>query len=44
MLLSSGLTMPPDSKEEGLNERAQRLLRALVQSYIRDGSPVGSAS
>jgi heat-inducible transcriptional repressor len=34
--------MPPDSKEEGLNERAQRLLRALVQSYIRDGSPVGS--
>jgi heat-inducible transcriptional repressor len=34
--------MPPDNKDEGLNERAQRLLRVLVQSYIRDGSPVGS--
>jgi heat-inducible transcriptional repressor len=27
---------------EALNERAQRLLRVLVQSYIRDGQPVGS--
>src|ERR1700690_183785 len=34
--------MAADSKEEGLNERAQRLLRVLVQSYIRDGAPVGS--
>src|SRR3984957_19860448 len=34
--------MAPDNKDEGLNERAQRLLRVLVQSYIRDGSPVGS--
>ncbi len=34
--------MTPDHKEEGLNERAQRLLRVLVQSYIRDGAPVGS--
>ena len=34
--------MPPDNKDEGLNDRAQRLLRVLVQSYIRDGSPVGS--
>ena len=25
-----------------MNERAQRLLRVLVQSYIRDGAPVGS--
>ena len=25
-----------------MNERAQRLLRVLVQSYIRDGQPVGS--
>ncbi|MGH8278577.1 MAG: heat-inducible transcriptional repressor HrcA [Gammaproteobacteria bacterium] len=26
----------------GLNERAQRLLKALVERYIRDGEPVGS--
>lgn len=26
----------------GLNERAQRLLKALVEHYIRDGEPVGS--
>src|SRR3984957_10863540 len=36
--------MAPDNKDEGLNERAQRLLRVLVQSYIRDGAPVGSRS
>ena len=30
--------MSPDS----LNERAQHLLRVLVQSYIREGQPVGS--
>ncbi len=34
--------MAPDNKDEALNERAQRLLRVLVQSYIRDGAPVGS--
>jgi heat-inducible transcriptional repressor len=34
--------MAVDNKEEALNERAQRLLRVLVQSYIRDGMPVGS--
>jgi len=34
--------MAADNKEESLNERAQRLLRVLVQSYIRDGAPVGS--
>src|SRR5271154_6863413 len=28
--------------DDGLNERAQRLLKALVESYIRDGQPVGS--
>ncbi len=28
--------------DEGLNERAQHLLRLLVESYIRDGQPVGS--
>jgi heat-inducible transcriptional repressor len=36
--------MAADNKDEGLNERAQRLLRILVQSYIRDGAPVGSRS
>ena len=34
--------MAADNKDELLNERAQRLLRVLVQSYIRDGAPVGS--
>src|ERR1700721_2462328 len=34
--------MVQENKEEALNERAQRLLRVLVQSYIRDGQPVGS--
>ena len=29
-------------QEDGLNERAQHLLRLLVESYIRDGQPVGS--
>ena len=28
--------------EDGLNERAQRLLRVLIDNYIRDGQPVGS--
>jgi heat-inducible transcriptional repressor len=37
-------TMSSDSRDEALNERAQRLLRVLVQSYIRDGQPVGSRS
>src|SRR6266403_2168858 len=27
---------------EGLNERAQLLLKALIENYIRDGQPVGS--
>ncbi len=30
--------------EEHLSERAQHLLRVLVESYIRDGQPVGSRS
>jgi heat-inducible transcriptional repressor len=34
--------MPQDNRDEALNERAQRLLRVLVQNYIRDGQPVGS--
>lgn len=32
----------PDSRDEPLNDRAQQLLRVLVESYIRDGQPVGS--
>jgi heat-inducible transcriptional repressor len=31
-----------DGAEEGLNERAQQLLKALIENYIRDGQPVGS--
>jgi heat-inducible transcriptional repressor len=37
--------MHPDAREEpAIGERAQQLLRALVESYIRDGQPVGSRS
>jgi heat-inducible transcriptional repressor len=31
-----------ESTEESLSERAQLLLKALIESYIRDGQPVGS--
>jgi heat-inducible transcriptional repressor len=31
-----------DVTEDGLNERAQLLLKALIENYIRDGQPVGS--
>jgi heat-inducible transcriptional repressor len=34
--------MTQEIKEEALNDRAQRLLRVLVQTYIRDGQPIGS--
>lgn len=34
--------MSRDSTDETLNERAQHLLRVLVESYIREGQPVGS--
>src|SRR5580700_3664653 len=34
--------MAPDNREDVLNDRAQRLLRVLVQNYIREGEPVGS--
>ncbi len=34
--------MTHDSRDELLSERAQQLLRALIESYIRDGQPVGS--
>jgi heat-inducible transcriptional repressor len=34
--------MPAESTDEGLNERAQLLLKALIENYIRDGQPVGS--
>jgi len=31
-----------EGTEDGLNERAQLLLKALIENYIRDGQPVGS--
>jgi heat-inducible transcriptional repressor len=34
--------MATDSREEALSERAQQLLRTLIENYIRDGQPVGS--
>ena len=36
-----GARSPPEH-EDSLNERARHLLRLLVESYIRDGQPVGS--
>jgi heat-inducible transcriptional repressor len=35
-----GLSPPPT--DESLSERAQQLLRLLVEHYIRDGQPIGS--
>jgi heat-inducible transcriptional repressor len=34
--------MSPEAVDDILNERAQQLLRILVEQYIRDGQPVGS--
>src|SRR5262245_29918877 len=34
--------MNPDSVDDPLNERAQLLLKRLVEQYIPDGQPVGS--
>src|SRR5215475_12864178 len=34
--------MAPEPRDEPLGERAQHLLRILIESYIRDGQPVGS--
>ncbi len=34
--------MSHEARDEVLSERAQNLLRILVESYIRDGQPVGS--
>src|SRR5580658_3745750 len=34
--------MVNDVPEDALGERAQQLLRALIENYIRDGQPVGS--
>lgn len=34
--------MPTDLNDDVPNERAQRLLKVLIDSYIRDGQPVGS--
>lgn len=35
-------TMPANPTSPVLNERAQHLLRVLIERYIRDGEPVGS--
>src|ERR1700758_4232936 len=35
-------SMAHEARDEALGERAQHLLRTLVESYIRDGLPVGS--
>ena len=34
--------MARDTAEDQLNDRAQHLLKVLVESYIREGQPVGS--
>jgi heat-inducible transcriptional repressor len=34
--------MAHEGRDEALGERAQHLLRILIESYIRDGQPVGS--
>src|ERR1700738_289966 len=34
--------MAHEPRDEALGERAQHLLRTLIESYIRDGQPVGS--
>jgi len=34
--------MANDPREEALGERAQHLLRVLIETYIREGAPVGS--
>ncbi|MBV9317811.1 MAG: heat-inducible transcriptional repressor HrcA, partial [Gammaproteobacteria bacterium] len=34
--------MAHEGRDENLGERAQQLLRTLIESYIRDGQPVGS--
>ncbi len=36
--------MSPEMTEDLLSERAQHLLKVLVESYIREGQPVGSRS
>ena len=42
MGLTRVATMSSLTTDESLNDRAQQLLRVLVESYIRDGQPVGS--
>ena len=43
-VVSFAPSMSSDVRDDTLNDRAQRLLRILVESYIRDGQPVGSRS
>src|SRR4029453_3521376 len=35
-------TMSSQTTDDSLNDRAQQLLKLLVEHYIRDGQPVGS--
>src|SRR5579885_2926578 len=37
-------TMNHDARDESLSDRAQHMLRTLVESYIREGQPVGSCA
>src|SRR5450755_3409556 len=34
--------MVNDARDDALSDRAQQLLRALIENYIREGQPVGS--
>lgn len=40
--MNNALPMTHSSQDEPLGERAQQLLRVLIESYIREGQPVGS--
>jgi heat-inducible transcriptional repressor len=42
MGLTRVATMSSQTTDESLNDRAQQLLKLLVEHYIRDGQPVGS--
>jgi heat-inducible transcriptional repressor len=42
MPFMNNASMTSDHRDEPLTERAQQLLRVLVESYIREGQPVGS--
>jgi heat-inducible transcriptional repressor len=41
-VIAQHTAMVHEPRDEPLNERAQQLLRVLIENYIRDGQPVGS--